>query len=110
MIPKLGSKARFGAVPRGEPAALKTPSGTRIVVGIGPPPPWVIEYIFQSPLIDAEICAVSLPPAFAFVGFTLIESVTGFCPGVGLANNSVTAIRNMGPTRPWSNFIFERLC
>lgn len=84
MILKLGSNATFGRVPLILPI-LKGPSLNVMRVGIGPPAPCVIEYIFQSPLILALILAVPLPPAGIVVGDTLIESETGFWPLICVA-------------------------
>lgn len=77
-IPKFGSIFTFGRGPETLPI-LNGPSPSVMRVGIGPPAPCVIEYIFHPPPMLALTRAVPRPPAGMLAGETLIESETGFC-------------------------------
>ena len=78
LIPKFGSIWTFGRGPL-TPFILKGPPSIEILVGTGPPAPWVTEYICQPPPMLAVTLAVPLPPAGTLLGETFIESETGFC-------------------------------
>lgn len=60
------------------PPALNGPPSSETRVGIGPPLPCVMEYIYQPPPMLAVTLAVPLPPAGTLDGATFIESETGF--------------------------------
>ena len=89
-IPKFGSSFTVGRVPVIRPN-VKGPSATVMRVGIGPPAPCVIEYIFHPPPMLAVSFAVPRPPAGTLAGETLIESETGPC---AVAVNEHTAMTN----------------
>jgi hypothetical protein len=81
LMPKFGSSFTVGRVPVIRPKA-NGPSASVIRVGIGPPAPCVMEYIFQPPPMVAVTFAVPRPPAGTLPGETLIESDTGPCAAV----------------------------
>lgn len=93
LIPKFGSFFTTGFVPVILPSA-NGPSASVMRVGIGPPAPCVIEYIFQPPPMLAEIFAVPLPPAGTLAGETLIESDTGVCCAAA-ANEHTATVQNV---------------
>jgi hypothetical protein len=81
LIPKFGSIFTVGRVPEIRPRT-NGPSAIVIRVGIGPPDPWVMEYIFHPPPMLAVTFAVPRPPAGTLDGETLIDSETGPCAAV----------------------------
>ena len=92
LMPKFGSIETFGRGPE-TPASLNTPSATVMRVGIGPPAPCVIEYIFHPPPMLADTRAVPRPPAGTDDGETEIESETGFWPNAVMHDPKVTHIK-----------------
>jgi len=92
LIPKFGSSLTLGLGPDGAPIE-KGPSPRLMRVGMGPPPPCVMEYICQPPPMLALIFATPLPPAGTLVGETVIVSETGFC-AQRLAANVAIATHN----------------
>ena len=90
-IPKFGSIFTVGRVPVTRPI-VNGPSATVIRVGIGPPAPWVMEYIFHPPPMLAVTFAAPRPPAGTLAGETLIERETGPCAAAG---KTVAAIAKM---------------
>ena len=78
----------FGRGPE-RPAALNGPSPRAMRVGIGPPGPCEIEYMYQPPSILAVIFAVPVPPEGTEAGETLMDSETGFCANPAAANPRV---------------------
>jgi hypothetical protein len=93
---KLGSSWTFGLGPEMPPASLNDcPSGMEIFVGIGPPAPWVIEYMCHPPSIWAVACTVTLPPGATFCGFALAFHETGFCAPTAQYEKSKTTQENI---------------
>ena len=84
-IPKFGSIFTVGRVPVTRPI-VKGPSATVNRVGIGPPAPCVMEYIFHPPPMLAVTLAVPRPPAGTLAGETLIERETGPCAAAATAD------------------------
>src|SRR5262245_24915365 len=94
-MPKFGSSFTFGRGPETAPI-LNGPSPRLIRVGIGPPPPCVIEYIFHPPPMLALIRAIPLPPAGILDGATDIDSETGFWAHTAAADIANARHNNIG--------------
>lgn len=84
-ILKFSSNFTFGFGPE-TPAILNGPSPTEIRVGIGPPGPCEMEYIYHPLSMFAVIRAVPVPPDATLAGETDIDAETGFCPRAAHAN------------------------
>ena len=93
-MPKFESSFTFGRGPETAPI-LNGPSPSVMRVGIGPPPPWVMEYMFHPPPIFALIRAVPLPPAGMVAGATVIVNDTGFCAQIPAENVAPTTHSKM---------------